>query len=426
MAPSANRSGHVSPTTAAHVLADLGGRIDLIVDGGATPVGVESTIVACLAQPFGEPALLRPGGVPREAIEAVLGQLARRCAAAVAQAKLRRARRACSPSHYAPRTPLRLEATAVAPGEALLAFGPVLAEGAAGAVKVLNLSARGDPIEAAANLFSHLRALDAAGATTIAVMPIPHDGLGEAINDRLRRAAAGEGDCDEASLSIPPTRSARAPPGGRSREGHGVTSQIQMPSLTFPPRGREYHRSPNRFLARRADFLQRRARRSAEISQSCGGQKLCASYALVLTPPDGWVVDAKATGENKVQIMVPKGQSFATAEPLIYVQVFYQPDKQQTLADFARVEQCALARRQCQGEDHRAAGGRAQQTASRPSLRFAFENPGKAQQAYEVGALGIDSDKDGNDFVLDVVMSGNSKEALDRADAAYTAFLKAH
>ena len=191
VAPSANRSGHVSPTTAAHVLADLGGRIDLIVDGGATPVGLESTIVACLGESlgesFGEPALLRPGGVPRAAIEEVLG-----ASLTDATAPLETAPRAPGmlASHYAPRTRLRLDARAADAREALLAFGPTLAEGSALAVKVLNLSARGDLIEAAANLFSHLRALDAAGAETIAVMPIPHHGLGEAINDRLRRAAA--------------------------------------------------------------------------------------------------------------------------------------------------------------------------------------------------------------------------------------------
>jgi L-threonylcarbamoyladenylate synthase len=188
VAPSANRSGHVSPTTAAHVLADLGGRIDLIVDGGATPVGLESTIVACLGESFGEPTLLRPGGVPRAAIEEVLG-------ASLADASAPRGQTAprapgMLASHYAPRTRLRLDARAVGAREALLAFGPALAEDAALAVKALNLSARGDLIEAAANLFSHLRALDAVGAAAIAVMPIPHHGLGEAINDRLRRAAA--------------------------------------------------------------------------------------------------------------------------------------------------------------------------------------------------------------------------------------------
>jgi L-threonylcarbamoyladenylate synthase len=188
VAPSANRSGHVSPTTAAHVLADLGGRIDLIVDGGATPVGLESTIVACLGQSVGKPALLRPGGVPRAAIEEVLGT-------ALADAHAPRGHTAprapgMLASHYAPRTRLRLDVRAVGAREALLAFGPAPVEGAALAVKVLNLSARGDLIEAAANLFSHLRALDHAGGEAIAVMPIPHHGLGEAINDRLRRAAA--------------------------------------------------------------------------------------------------------------------------------------------------------------------------------------------------------------------------------------------
>jgi L-threonylcarbamoyladenylate synthase len=190
VAPSANRSGHVSPTTAAHVLADLGGRINLIVDGGATPVGLESTIVACLGESVGAPALLRPGGVPRTAIEAVLGRpLADGRTGAGSEDAAPRAPGMLA-SHYAPRTPLRLEVKSVEIGEALLAFGPTLAARAADAVKVLNLSARGNPIEAAANLFSQLRALDAARAKAIAVMPIPHEGLGEAINDRLRRAAA--------------------------------------------------------------------------------------------------------------------------------------------------------------------------------------------------------------------------------------------
>jgi L-threonylcarbamoyladenylate synthase len=185
VAPSANRSGHVSPTTAAHVLADLAGRIDLVVDGGATPVGVESTIVACL----GAPMLLRPGGLPRAAIERALdGPLADAPSeTAPDDAPLAPGMLA---SHYAPRAPLRLDAKDVTPGEALLAFGPALAAGAERAAKVLNLSERGDLIEAAANLFSHLRALDAVAAKSIAVMPVPHGGLGEAINDRLQRAAA--------------------------------------------------------------------------------------------------------------------------------------------------------------------------------------------------------------------------------------------
>jgi L-threonylcarbamoyladenylate synthase len=185
VAPSANRSGHVSPTTAAHVLADLSGRVDLIVDGGASPVGVESTIVACLDAP----ALLRPGGVPREDIERVLGRpLAEPPAGlTVEDAPLAPGMLA---SHYAPHTRMRLNAESIAPGEALLAFGPATVKGAEGAVKTLNLSARGDLIEAAANLFSYLRVLDAAKAAMIAVMPLPQEGLGEAINDRLQRAAA--------------------------------------------------------------------------------------------------------------------------------------------------------------------------------------------------------------------------------------------
>jgi L-threonylcarbamoyladenylate synthase len=182
VAPSANRSGHVSPTTAAHVLADLSGRVDLIIDGGATAVGVESTIVACL----GEPVLLRPGGVPREAIARALGRPPGVPASRVASGDNAPIAPGMMASHYAPRTALRLNADHVEPGEALLAFGPAAP---ADAATVLNLSPRGDLIEAAANLFSHLRALDAAGAKAIAVMPIPHDGLGEAINDRLQRAA---------------------------------------------------------------------------------------------------------------------------------------------------------------------------------------------------------------------------------------------
>jgi L-threonylcarbamoyladenylate synthase len=186
VAPSANRSGHVSPTTAAHVRADLEGRIDLIIDGGATAVGVESTIVACL----GEPLLLRPGGVPREAIERVLGRQLSDPPAGISTDDEAPLAPGMLASHYAPHTPVRLDAKRIAPGEALLAFGPTLLDGADDAARALNLSTRGDLIEAAANLFSHLRALDAAGATAIAVMPIPHQDLGEAINDRLARAAS--------------------------------------------------------------------------------------------------------------------------------------------------------------------------------------------------------------------------------------------
>jgi L-threonylcarbamoyladenylate synthase len=185
VAPSANRSGHVSPTAAGHVLADLGGRIDLIVDGGDTPVGIESTIVACLDAP----TMLRPGAVPRAAIERVLQEKLREAPDAAAAGTAPRAPGMLK-SHYAPRTPLRLDVGRVEPGEALLAFGPVLAAGAERAAKVLNLSARGDLVQAAANLFLYLRVLDAVGASAIAAMPVPAEGLGEAINDRLRRAAA--------------------------------------------------------------------------------------------------------------------------------------------------------------------------------------------------------------------------------------------
>ncbi|MDU6798514.1 MAG: L-threonylcarbamoyladenylate synthase [Bradyrhizobium sp.] len=186
VAPSANISGHVSPTMAAHVAADLDGRIDLILDGGAVEVGVESTIIGC----FDEPTLLRPGGVPREAIEAVLGRPLARAAAAEAQASEQPLAPGMLASHYAPRAAVRLAATEVAPDEALLAFGPVAIPGAADAAAMLNLSPSGDPAEAATHLFCYLRSLDAKGARSIAVMPIPDDGLGEAINDRLRRAAA--------------------------------------------------------------------------------------------------------------------------------------------------------------------------------------------------------------------------------------------
>ena len=174
VAPSANRSGHVSPTTAATRRSPiLRGRIDLIIDGGPTPVGVEFTIVACL----GEPMLLRPGGVPRAEIERVLA-----CQALAGAACSRRGRwRRCAPgmlaSHYAPRARLRLDARRASQrrrGVAGLRPGPGRRRRAR--ALTLNLSPRGDLIEAAANLFSHLRALDAAGAATIAVMPVPHDG----------------------------------------------------------------------------------------------------------------------------------------------------------------------------------------------------------------------------------------------------------
>jgi L-threonylcarbamoyladenylate synthase len=175
-APSANRSGHVSPTIAAHVAADLGPHVDLVLDGGPTTRGVESTIVGFEDE---KPVLLRTGAIAREEIGAITGPLADRATGRIsAPGQLA--------SHYAPCARLRLNAREVRPGEALLAFGSDVPDAAV----VRNLSASANPVEAAANLFAMLRELDASGAPAIAVMPIPEHGLGEAINDRLRRAAA--------------------------------------------------------------------------------------------------------------------------------------------------------------------------------------------------------------------------------------------
>jgi L-threonylcarbamoyladenylate synthase len=177
-APSANRSGRISPTTAAHVEAELDDRPAMILDGGRCPLGIESTVVAVLGDP---PALLRPGALAREAIELVLG-----APLAAAAANHRGASPGQLETHYAPSTPLRLGAVSVAPDEALLAFG---GDVPAGARATINLSASGNLEEAAARLFAALRDLDRSWATAIAVMPIPAHGLGEAINDRLQRAA---------------------------------------------------------------------------------------------------------------------------------------------------------------------------------------------------------------------------------------------
>ena len=175
-APSANRSGRVSPTEASHVAEELGDRIAMILDGGRTPVGLESTVLDLYAE---SPILLRPGGVTAEQLTELLGPIA-----APAAGLLR------SPgmlaSHYAPSLPLRLDAVQAQPGEALLAFG---AEAPPGFAEVVWLSLTGDLAEAAANLFAMLRRLDRPPFTAIAVMPIPEHGLGRAINDRLRRAA---------------------------------------------------------------------------------------------------------------------------------------------------------------------------------------------------------------------------------------------
>ncbi|MDA9444901.1 translation factor Sua5 [Bradyrhizobium sp. CCBAU 51745] len=184
VAPSANISGHVSPTLAAHVESDLAGRIDLIIDGGPVAVGVESTIVGC----FEAPMLLRPGGLSRERIEAVLGAPLTR-PPVEADDDSQPLAPGMLASHYAPRATVRLHAQDIAPGEALLAFGPARLPGQDAAAAIMNLSSTADLDEAAANLFGYLRSLDAKAPKAIAVMTIPEEGLGEAINDRLRRAA---------------------------------------------------------------------------------------------------------------------------------------------------------------------------------------------------------------------------------------------
>jgi len=181
-APSANRSGRVSATDAQHVLEDLNGRIDALIDGGPSPVGVESTIVSFLDS---EPIVLRNGAVPSEDIEAALGV---RLALAAAPALGGVRAPGGLASHYAPRARLRLNARIVESDEALLNFAGLVDAGAARAAR--DLSPSGDLREAAANLFRHLRALDATGVETIAAAPIPSTGLGAAINDRLLRAAA--------------------------------------------------------------------------------------------------------------------------------------------------------------------------------------------------------------------------------------------
>jgi L-threonylcarbamoyladenylate synthase len=178
-APSANKSGRVSPTQANHVQMDLGDRVGLILDGGPTAHGLESTIIDATGE---APILLRTGAVPAETIEVVLGQTINRAVDAgdnpLSPGQLA--------SHYAPEAKVRLGATDVQEGEALLAFGSNVP---AAAGPMINLSATGDLIEAAANLFAALRTLDQSGTKRIAVMPIPEQGLGEGINDRLRRAA---------------------------------------------------------------------------------------------------------------------------------------------------------------------------------------------------------------------------------------------
>ncbi|NOT42750.1 MAG: threonylcarbamoyl-AMP synthase [Alphaproteobacteria bacterium] len=179
-APSANRSGTVSATTARHVAESVGDAVALILDGGPTTHGLESTIVGFTGS---DAILLRPGAITRAEIEGVAGPLGAGTDTEDAPFSPGRLKR-----HYATAKPLRLNATSAAGEEALLAFGAPLA----GARVTLNLSAAGDLVEAAAHLFAMLRKLDAEDVRGIAVMPIPAQGLGEAINDRLQRAAVRE------------------------------------------------------------------------------------------------------------------------------------------------------------------------------------------------------------------------------------------
>ena len=179
-APSANPSGNVSPTLPSHVSENLGSRIELIIDGGPTSLGLESTIIGCFN---GTNSLLRPGAITRDEIERITGPLAHipdHNAAPHSPGRLKR--------HYATSKPLRLNATTVTSNEALLAFGPPIP----GASVTRNLSVSMNLQEAAGNLFAMLRELDKTNVRSIAVMPIPIQGLGESINDRLERAATRE------------------------------------------------------------------------------------------------------------------------------------------------------------------------------------------------------------------------------------------
>ncbi|MGS4885158.1 L-threonylcarbamoyladenylate synthase [Roseibium sp. MB-4] len=184
-APSANRSGKISPTRAEDVIADLGDTLDFVIDAGPCEVGIESTIIGLTDEYV---TLLRPGGLAREEIESLL-QTKVRTPASNKQPEAPAAPGMLT-SHYAPNAQMRLHARAVAPNEALLSFGVDPIEGRESALAEANLSPSGDLVEAAAQLFQAMRTLDSSGAKTIQVQDIPNTGLGEAINDRLRRAAA--------------------------------------------------------------------------------------------------------------------------------------------------------------------------------------------------------------------------------------------
>lgn len=185
-APSANTSGRISPTTARHVAEDFGAKLELVLDAGPAVVGLESTILKVEGETI---RLLRPGGLDAAEVERVTGRpvLRNEKAGAAIEAPGMLA------SHYAPDAPVRLDARDVAPGEVLIRFGGTALPGETDAVLVLDLSPAGDLAEAAANLFGYMKQADATGARSIAFAPIPARGLGEAINDRLQRAAAPRG-----------------------------------------------------------------------------------------------------------------------------------------------------------------------------------------------------------------------------------------
>ncbi len=184
-APSANPSGRISPTTAPHVAAGLGDRIALILDGGPCSIGLESTVIDLSSETA---ILLRPGGIPASDITAIIGTLGQQGTNTTTPRSP-----GCLSRHYAPRLPLRLDATTIHHGEALLSFGP---HRLTGFIAERNLSPKSDLCEAAANFFAMLCELESSNASAIAVMPVPRDGLGHAINDRLRRAAT---PCDDFS-----------------------------------------------------------------------------------------------------------------------------------------------------------------------------------------------------------------------------------
>lgn len=157
---------------------------------------------------------------------------------------------------------------------------------------------------------------------------------------------------------------------------------------------------------------------------TCNDQ-LCPYFQIELTPPNGWVIDTQATKKNKIQVLVPTGTTFRSAPALMYVQVFYRRDKAQSLKNFAATSNARWLKA---ASDAKISPLPVVERGNGKEgfLRFAFDNPSKQQQRYEQGAFGVDTDKDGNTFILDVVLTGLNKAALDHAEKDYIAFLKAH